>query len=206
MRADFFAEGEFDAGVEDDKGACAFSRVTDRVRFVAPGPFETLTLMMWTRVDQLPNYFNVPLRADEAVVGTPHWQFDPKGRLRFGYLTGRTEFLRPDTTEPTDWDVAVSPPVLGPNLGRWIHVATVYDARRAVIEHYVNGEQVATHPLKHPLPLLIGAAQIGNTVVQKTGDFPPQQFNLVGRIDEFALLEAALTPDEIREHYEKGRP
>ncbi|WAC19791.1 LamG domain-containing protein [Luteolibacter sp. SL250] len=187
------------------KGACNFSRSTDRVRFVAPGEYQSLTLMAWVRVDRLPNGFNVLLRADRVVVGTPHWQFDSLGRLRFGFNTASSDFLRPDTTEKTSWDVAVSPPLLDGRLGEWIHVATVYDSRRAVLEHFMNGEKVASHPLLHPIPIIIGAAQIGNSVVE-SNDPGQGRVNLVGRVDEFALLKEALPEEDIRRYYEKGRP
>jgi hypothetical protein len=187
------------------KGACNFSRSTDRVRFVAPGEYASLTLMAWVRVDRLPNGFNVLLRADRVVVGTPHWQFDSLGRLRFGFNTSSSDFFRPDTTDKTSWDVAVSPPLLDGRLGEWIHVATVYDSRRAVLEHFMDGKKVTSHPLLHPIPIIIGAAQIGNSVV---GSADPMQgpLNLVGRVDEFALLKEALREEEIRGYYEKGRP
>ncbi len=187
------------------KGACNFSRATDRVRFVAPGEYASLTLMAWVRVDRLPNGFNVLLRADRVVVGTPHWQFDSLGRLRFGFNTASGDYLRPDTTEKTSWDVAVSPPLLDGRLGEWIHVATVYDSRRAVLEHFLNGEKVTSHPLLHPIPIIIGAAQIGNSVIE-SNDPMQGRLNLVGRVDEFALLKEALPEGDIRSHYEKGRP
>lgn len=187
------------------KGACNFSRSTDRVRFVAPGEYASLTLMAWVRVDRLPNGFNVLLRADRVVVGTPHWQFDSLGRLRFGFNTAINDFLRPDTTEKTAWDVAVSPPLLDGRLGEWIHVATVYDSRRAVLEHFMDGEKVTSHPLLHPISIIIGAAQIGNSVVE-SNDPMQGRLNLVGRVDEFALLNEALPEEVIRAYYEKGRP
>ncbi len=187
------------------KGACNFTRSTDRVRFVAPGDYASLTLMAWVRVDRLPNGFNVLLRADRVVVGTPHWQFDSLGRLRFGFNTASGDFFRPDTTEKTSWDVAVSPPLLDGRLGEWIHVATVYDSRRAVLEHFMNGEKVTSHPLLHPIPIVIGAAQIGNSVVESK-DPMQGRVNLVGRVDEFALLKEALPEEDIRSYYEKGRP
>lgn len=187
------------------KGACSFSRSTDRIRFVAPGTFESLTLMAWVRVDRLPNDFNVLLRADHSAVGTPHWQFDSLGRLRFGYLTGENDFFKPGTTEKTPWDVAVSPPLLEGRLGQWIHVATVYDSQRAVLEHFMNGRKVASHPLRYPLPIVIGAAQIGNSVIS-SNDPHQGRLNLVGRLDEFALLNEALPEVAIRSYYEKGRP
>jgi hypothetical protein len=197
---------EWVSGRWPDKGACGFSRSTDRVRFVAPGKFESMTLMAWVRVDRLPNDFNVLLRADQIVEGTPHWQFDSKGRLRFGYLTGKSDFLKPDSTEKTAWDVAVSPPLLEERLAQWIHVATVYDSKRAVLEHFLNGEQVTSHPLLHPLPIVIGAAQIGNSVVSSSTDALQGRLNLVGRLDEFALLREAMPQEAIRVYYEKGRP
>lgn len=197
---------EWVSGRWADKGACNFSRSTDRVRFVAPGEFASLTLMAWVRVDRLPNDFNVLLRADQAVEGTPHWQFDPLGRLRFGYFTGKSDFFRPDTTDKTPWDVAVSPPLLEDRLGQWIHVATVYDSKRAVLEHFLNGAKVTSHPLRYPIPIVIGAAQIGNSVVPSSKDALQGKLNLVGRLDEFALLREAMTEDAIRDYYEKGRP
>ncbi|HVJ46422.1 MAG TPA: LamG-like jellyroll fold domain-containing protein, partial [Luteolibacter sp.] len=132
---------EIVAGRWEGKSACSFSRSTDRVRFVVPGKYDDLTLMAWVRVDRLPNHLNVLLRADEVTLGSPHWQFDSSGRLRFGVLTDEKIHLKPGTDEITDWDVAVSPPLLDSKLGQWVHVASVYDSQRAMIEHFMDGRK-----------------------------------------------------------------
>lgn len=193
---------EWAAGRWPGKGSCSFTKATDRVRFVVPGAFRRLTLMAWVKVDRLPNQLNILLRPDAVQFGTPHWQFDPKGRLRLGYQTGKKEFLVPDGNEQTEWDVAVSPPFMKGELGRWTQVATVYDADRAVVEHFHNGRKIADHRLKHPMPLIFGPAQIGNTVTG--GD--ELQYNLMGRVDEFAMVAEALSETEIRALYEAGKP
>ena len=88
-------------------------------------------------------------------------------------------------------------PVL-PEQGRWMHLATVYDAGAKTVRFYLNGrfDKETRQSIAHPAKL--GAAQIGN--------WDRQDRKLSGRVDELLLLGRAMSDDEVRALYEAGNP
>jgi hypothetical protein len=198
--------GEWAEGRWPGKSALAFTRVSDRLRFVIPETLETATFIAWLRVDALPNMFNGVLMADVWQPGVAHMQIDHFGRLRFGVRTDRRDMRNPDISGLTEWDVAISPPVFTTErLGAWTHVATVFDSAQLKIEHFVDGRSVKVHRMARPFPLKLGAVQIGNSSHISGGRSENYIRNLAGRIDEFAVLERALSAEEIAAHYAEGR-
>lgn len=187
-----------------EKSGLAFSRLSDRVRFAAPGEHQALTFMAWVRVDALPNDLNVLYRTDLWRSGYPHWNITQDGALRLGYHFFDAQSF-PGPRGIGDWQVSDSPPVMRSHLGRWTHLATVIDMEARRLTHYMDGQPVSTHELKFPRPLRLGAGQLGNS---GTGHPAPggQNVNLVGCMDEFALVGRALAAEEIRQFYESGRP
>jgi hypothetical protein len=87
-------------------------------------------------------------------------------------------------------------------LDQWSMVATVVDARNRTITHFLNGKilgmgQVSLPPTIHLGPLTIGAPR------QKS---PSQTHHFQGAIDEFALIAAPLSAEEIQRIYQFGHP
>jgi hypothetical protein len=90
------------------------------------------------------------------------------------------------------WD---SGPALA--LNSWTHLVGTYDAPTATQRFYVNGQLVRTWPnlvinFNSRRPLRIGA---GNTESSPTYFFP-------GDIDEVAVYDTALSPEQIQRHYQ----
>ncbi|MEO5912832.1 MAG: LamG-like jellyroll fold domain-containing protein [Luteolibacter sp.] len=173
----------------DQKTALGFAKTSDRVRFRTEGSSPSITLMAWVRVDSLPLDHNSLLSMAPGEVGEVHWKLDRSGRLLFG-LRAAPE-LRYDS-----WERLESPQVVTPNdFGRWMHLATVIDADKSEMRHYVNGKQVASGPLLRHTPIQFGTANLGNLDATWYRTQPVRNFN--GRIDEFALFTRALTSEEI---------
>ncbi len=178
------------------KNALEFKRTSDRVRIDVPGEFEQLTLAAWVRIEGLNTWLSSLMLTDDWAPGSPHWQINADGQIILGVLS---EGQLGDSGHR-------SPTVLGPSdLGRWVHLATVYDSRRNLITHYRDGSPVSHGSLPKPTPLRIGHADIGNWNVSRP-HFPDKIRSLNGRIDEFAILRRALGDDEIRRMYELGKP
>jgi hypothetical protein len=85
-----------------------------------------------------------------------------------------------------------------PELGRWVHLATVYDANTRTVRFYHNGrfDKETRQAIAHPARL--GPARIGN--------WDRQDRKLSGRVDELLLLGRALSDAEIRALFEAGNP
>jgi hypothetical protein len=94
-------------------------------------------------------------------------------------------------------------PLLG-RLGRWMHLAAVYDADLRQVRFHTNGAVDSIVALPLGLPAVLGAAQIGNWNRRQHSDTRGRQ--LSGRIDEFVILARALSPEEIHAQYAAGRP
>lgn len=173
------------------KGALEFKRITDRVRLEVPGEHDQLTYLAKVRVEGLYQWLSSLLLTDGFEEGEVHWQISDAGELIAGI---KIPGVSPNT---------VSPAVIGPDdMGRWIHLALTVDRATGEVIHYLDGEAVVREVRGELPPLRIGKAEIGNWFSQG-GGHPIRSLN--GRIDEFAILSRAMTPDEIRAHFEAGR-
>ncbi len=178
------------------KDALEFKRPGDRVRIRLPGEYESLTLMAWVRPDSVDNGFASLLVSDGwRRRGATHWQL--MGSRQLSLSVWDRDGVNPDVR---------SRPMLDPyDLGRWMHLAAVYDGPKRLVTLYRNGQPIGARTLPRAVPLCIGAAEIGNW---STLDFPDQApiRNFNGRIDELAVFSAALEAAEIQEIYETGAP
>jgi hypothetical protein len=183
------------------KGALDFKRPSDRVRIHVPGTYTSLTFLAWVRVDAFERYLNSLLLTDGFDEGEPHWQLTEQGRLLLGVrgpaLNGGRGYV---------WHDYYSPVFLRPDrLGQWLQLATVYDRGAGGVLHYVDGRPVSRENIHLKTTLRIGDAEIGNWGLPavESGN-PVRNFN--GRIDEILLFGEALSPNEIRGLYERGKP
>jgi len=185
------------AGRWSGKQGLEFKRVSDRVRFHAPGEFDSLTLAAWVRVDALPNRFNSLLMTDGWEDGAPHWHISDSGKLELGVhgskQQGRAHYLTGDVLTPE-------------RFGQWVHLAVVYDRDNSLVTHYVDGRPVAQEAIELDIPLRLGDAELGNwTLGNRVRERSPvRYFN--GCMDEFMLFSRALMEDEIARLYTQGRP
>lgn len=181
------------AGRWPGKGAVGFAKTSDRVRFRIGGTSPSLTMMAWVRVDSLPLDHNALLSMAPDQVGEIHWKLDRSGKMLLGLRAeGSFEFH--------SWERLESPPVVTEqSFGRWMHLATTIDGGAGVMKHFVNGTEVASAPITRPTPVRLGLANLGNfDAAIPARDEVGAVRNFNGRIDEFALLDRALEPEEIR--------
>jgi len=175
------------------KAALEFKGAEDRVRLDIPGEFRSITLSCWIRIDGFDRRLGSLFLTDGHNVGEPHWQFTSNGELLLGVEVeplNSQEYLSGSVLKPTD-------------LGRWIHIACVYDDEKLEVAHFVDGERVYTSPISKRVPLRFGPVELGNWVPE---DLKNDRIrNLNGRVDEFLLLGRSMTDDEIKDLYVAGR-
>ncbi|MBA4192413.1 MAG: iron dicitrate transport regulator FecR [Planctomycetaceae bacterium] len=180
-----WTEGRFSG-----KGALEFKRTSDRVRVNVAGEFESMTLLVWLRVDGLEQWYNSLLLADGYPRGKVHWQLTGEGALKLSVSGGGSYITRP---------------VIKPShLGTWVQLASVYDHDRRLVTHYFDGEAVATGRISADPPLSFGSAEIGNWNPLRPSDTAIRSLN--GTIDEFAVFRRALSREEIAQSFRAGKP
>jgi hypothetical protein len=194
-----------------------FDRPGSRVRVRVDGEFHAFTFACWVKIDSLEHRYNALFMSDGYENGEPHWQIRDDGRLMFSVMVDDTQDIRVSNnfeekvvrdaglhrvyfTEPF-WDVSKS--------GQWFHIAAVYDPAGCQVVQYVNGEELSREEIIdkfHISTLRIGPAEMGNwgQPFRKSPWFAVR--NLSGAIDELAIFNAVLKPDEIQNLYEQGRP
>jgi hypothetical protein len=186
------------------KDALEFKRPGDRVRIYVPGEYEALTLAAWVRVDGLDLAFSALMLTDGYDMGEIHWQIKKSGQLRFGVRNTANYNETHAYDSSVIWDLK--------QLGQWTHVATVVDNRAGYVAHYANGREISREPMANPIKFRIGSAEIGNwkgpTLDNGTALPNVRQSirNFNGRIDEFIIMDQALSAKEIKELYHAGKP
>jgi hypothetical protein len=161
-----------------------------------PGEFDALTLAAWVRIDALPNRFNSLMMTEGWEEAAPHWHLSESGKLELGVQgrnnKGGVHYYSPALFTPE-------------RLGRWAHLAVVYDRDGNQIAHYVDGQPVRQEPLRLDIALRLGNVEIGNwDVGSRHHNHPIRCFS--GCIDEFMLFSRALGEQEISQLYNQGRP
>ena len=184
------------------KTALDFRAEGDRVRFDITGEWEALTLYAWVRIDALDRHLNSLFLTDYFDENEIHWQMSRSGHLHFAsspmgvvdIAEHNRRFFSGDF-----WDPSMS--------GQWMLLAVTAEKGIGKVRHYVNGELIEIvdgTQMDKPLEAMrIGEADLANW---NDPIWEDSIRTLNGRIDEFAIYAAALSPEEIAEIYESGRP
>lgn len=173
-----------------------FVNIGDHLKLDVGGEHEwpQLTFATWVRIDRLGAPYQSLLHTDGWSMDNPgqaHWMITQKTTMRLA-LIGNT--MGSNEREPFPDSRT---PVL-PEQGRWVHLATVYDAAARTVRFYLNGQFDKETQLTLAQPARLGHAQIGN--------WDQKDRKLSGRIDEFLLLGRAMTDAEVRALYAAGNP
>jgi hypothetical protein len=184
------------AGRWPGKQGLEFKQLSDRVRLHVPGTFDALTMAAWVRVDALPNRFNSLMMTDGGEEAAPHWHISNTGTIELGVQGFQRK----------GWVHYYTPTVFtAGRLGRWTHLAVVYDRNNRRVTHYLDGESLDEQLLQLDIALRIGDAEIGNwNVGPRRHNQPIRYFS--GCIDEFMLFGRALSGEEIQRLFDQGRP
>jgi hypothetical protein len=173
------------------KGALEFHGEGDRVRLTGPESLSQVSMLAWVRVDALPHAMHALASADTEREGALRWELTRTGqlRLRIGRDLGRSRL---------DWEAVNSEPFVTPDRrSQWVLLATTFDGK--TIRHYGNGRPIGAGASFTPPALHLGAAELGNSPSRDVRQ-------LVGVMDEFALLSRVLSAEELQKIYEQGQP
>ena len=197
------------AGRWSAKSGLEFKQPGDRVRVKIPGEFSSLTFACWVKIDSLDRLYNSLFLTDHYNQGEPHWQILETGQLFFS-VRHKTDDAQGELKKRPTHQPILSQPFWKPSMsGRWLHLATTYDAVSGKTIHYLNGEVLHEETIDQKLQVKttrIGAASIGNWSIPTRPDSEFAIRNLNGSIDEFAIFDDALTIHEIKEMFENGKP
>jgi hypothetical protein len=185
------------AGREPGRRALAFDGTSSQLSLSLDHDCQALTLVAWVRLDDPSRRQDLvagdgPLRAGEVA-----WYSYLGQALGFGAhvpladLPGR------------GWRTLHGPVSTGPP-GTWRLLATVADAKAGSITHFVDGKLVAMSRTPLPPLLRLGPLLVGSTTTSRNTRRQNRHFR--GAIDEFALIAAPLSADEIARLHQLGRP
>jgi hypothetical protein len=171
------------------KAALAFRSTGDRIRLNIPGEFDSITFSTWIQICSFDRWLSSLILTDNYDKGELHWQLSDSGEIILGARQNGNTF---------------SPPIITPkDLGRWIHIATVYDSESLAIRHYLDGKEIHTKKIKRAHKIKLGKSDIGNWTTN-------QQDNAIrslnGTMDEFIIFSKALSSKEVDEIYLLGKP
>lgn len=155
-----------------------------------------LTLAAWVRLDRLGEPYQSLFHTDgwsRENPGQVHWMVTRNATMRLA-LSANT--LVPGSAETNGYPDSMTP-VLSAK-GRWVHLATVYQANEGTVKFYLNGrlDSESRQEIAHPARL--GPAEIGN--------WDKQDRKLSGRIDELIILGRSMSDDELSQLYQVGNP
>ena len=172
------------------KGALEFKNTSDRVRVNIPGEYKNMTLSCWVRIEGFDRWLSSLLLTDFYKQGDLHWQLSNEGEIILGAQKNGNTFS-PKVIQPED-------------LGRWIHVATVYNAEKKEIVHFLNGQPVVRDKIEKLQTITLGNSEIGNWHCNPKTSNGIRSLN--GRLDEFIIFSSPLSDNDIQDIYKQGTP
>jgi hypothetical protein len=179
------------AGRFPDKGALEFKENKAGVRINLPNEYPQITLIAWIKINLSDNYHGILLSDNWGRLKELHWQIHKKGEFAMAVL-GQKWGSQTERTFPRDC------------INKWCMVAGVIKPPRETI-FYFNGEPFETLLCESMPAVNIGSATIGGW--NTTGAFDEDVDRpLSGRMDELMIFKTALTPEEIKQIYESGKP
>ncbi len=183
--------------------ALDFSATVSRVRMNIPGEYRSVSMFAWVKINSLDRKYNSLFLTDGHDPSEPHWQIMNDGRLFFAVK--KRPFPEPKNQyafySPSLWNASMS--------AQWLMLAAVYDVDQRQVTFYLNGQPISQEAI--PAEFMVEKVTIGQASLCNWGlplrddpEFAIRNFN--GSMDEFALFSAALTPSEIKDIYDHGKP
>ncbi|MCE9630461.1 MAG: FecR domain-containing protein [Planctomycetia bacterium] len=178
--------------------AADFTNIGDHLPLDVGGDADwpQLTVAAWVRLDRLGEPYQSLYHTDGWAMQNPgqvHWMIVDSGVMRLalpGWKLGAGAIERHGHPESRT-------SVLGA-VGRWMHLAFVYDSSARTARFYVDGRPDGVTPLVDAPLARLGPARVGN--------WNHNDRKLSGRIDELVFVGRALSADEMRDLFEAGVP
>ena len=174
------------------KGALKFSQKNDRVCLNLPKPLSSATLSAWVRIDRISEMVAPIMFSRPHLSGAIGWSLNRKGELVL-------EINAPSGVERYASPVALT----RDRMGKWVHLATSFDAQSKWVNHFLNGRSFSRERVGFARSVSLKKGLLGHT--QAFRGYNPN-IALDGCIDEFAIFDSAWTEEEIRELFEIGSP
>lgn len=207
-----------------NKAGLHFRDRSDRVLFRVPGEFESLTFLIWARIDALmgertallmsenptrwvlsgsmkPSELHETVaRQDSVSVKTSRWILDRAGRPSFNLAF---DDPRPATFQ---WDAYTSKDSIAKrsDWGQWSCIAMTFHASDQAVIHYVNGKPIQSLTIERAETLLLQCMELGNLTRPRNSNQGVDNFRFYGVIDEVLIAKRAFTEQEISAIYESG--
>ena len=176
--------GRWVAGRFPDTRALEFKRPSDRVLVNIPGQHRAFSIAAWVRFDGLDNRYNALVHTDGWSEGSVHAHITHDGRIALA-LRNRERVMS-------------STRIGRAHLGRWIHLAWVWEGPGGHASFYRDGRLDGSTPIASRGEVSLGSAQIGN--------WDREHRNLNGQIDEILILGRPLAAREIAAMAATGPP
>jgi len=173
------------------KDALLFDRDDDYVGLTVPGEYDEFTLSFWVKVDRLDYEYNALLNSHAWDLGDLHFQIKRTG-LAWANVNGKKSSRRGFAGDPIE-------------LGRWQHIVAVVSRTDETVRTYVNGDLVWEQECRLKNSVAPGECSLGNWI-RVPRKYQPTRRAFKGRMDEVAIWNRSLTQQEIKAHYEAGRP
>ena len=173
------------------KAALAFKRKNDRVRLDLVERLHAFTLSAWLKLDGVQDKISPIFCSENSLSGSASWYINPKGQLVLEVIAnGRKTLYQSATAFRTE------------RIGKWAHIATVYDLEKKKVSHFINGRPFSHEKTKLDATISFANASLGYLSRKK----PNGRTSLQGSLDEFAIFKVPLPESEIRRLYEIGCP
>ena len=173
------------------KAALAFKRKNDRVRLDLVERLSAFTLSAWLKLDGVQDKISPIFCSENSLSGSASWYINPKGQLVLEVISnGRKTLYQSATAFRTE------------RIGKWAHIATVYDLEKKKVSHFINGRPFSHEKTKLDATISFANASLGYLYSKK----PTGRTSLQGSLDEFAIFKVSLPESEIRRLYEIGCP
>ena len=172
------------------KGALEFKNTSDRIKLNIPGEYKNMTFSCWVRIEGFDRWLSSLLLTDDYKEGALHWQLSDSGEIILGARRNGNTFSK-RVIFPED-------------LGRWLHIATVYNAEKREVVHFLNGKPVIRDQIEHLQTIHLGNSEIGNWYCRPGTNHAVRSLN--GRLDEFIIFSSALSDEEVKNMYLRGIP
>jgi hypothetical protein len=158
--------------------ALEFDGKDDCIKAGKLGMFRYLTISMFVNASDLEKEFNSLLHTDGWKKGSLHMMISGNGRIQFA-LNGNID----------GGQYSEKYTFTNEDLGKWKHVAVVYDAQNKTVKFYINGKLNSTRTYTKTI--------IANLDSFQFGGWSGGHRNFAGKFDDIRIYGRALNEQEI---------